>query len=268
MNIVEPIRKKSDLKKIERILRKQSLRDLLLFTVGTNCGLRISDILNLNVGDVRGKNYINIIEKKTGKFKRFPINSKLKPLFDKFTAKRNSDEPLFLSVFNNRMERTQSYRIIRDACREVGIDYKIGTHTLRKTFGYHHYKKFKDVALLQKIFNHSSPAITLRYIGIDQEEIDEIKQALSDRNYITALTKIKNLKMMMSESENSEEDMGEEEEEYDENEDEIDEEEQAISSEDIDREYKKYVEKNKLDEKIQQGGRNYPKELSDFDLEK
>lgn len=107
MNIVEPIRKKSDLKKIERILRKQSLRDLLLFTIGTNCGLRISDILNLNVGDVRGKNYINIIEKKTGKFKRFPINSKLKPLFDKFTAKRNSDEPLFLSVFNNRMERTQ-----------------------------------------------------------------------------------------------------------------------------------------------------------------
>ena len=173
MNIVEPIRKKSDLKKIERILRKQSLRDLLLFTVGTNCGLRISDILNLNVGDVRGKNYINIIEKKTGKFKRFPINSKLKPLFDKFTAKRNSDEPLFLSVFNNRMERTQSYRIIRDACREVGIDYKIGTHTLRKTFGYHHYKKFKDVALLQKIFNHSSPEITLRYIGIEQDEIDE-----------------------------------------------------------------------------------------------
>ena len=159
MNIVEPIKKKSDLKKIEKILRKQSLRDLLLFTVGTNCGLRISDILNLNVGDVRGKNYINIIEKKTGKFKRFPINSKLKPLF--------------LSIFNNRMERTQSYRIIRDACLKAGIDYKIGTHTLRKTFGYHHYKKFKDVALLQKIFNHSSPAITLRYIGIDQEEIDE-----------------------------------------------------------------------------------------------
>ena len=49
MNIVEPIRKKSDLKKIERILRKQSLRDLLLFTIGTNCGLRISDILKLRV---------------------------------------------------------------------------------------------------------------------------------------------------------------------------------------------------------------------------
>ena len=85
MNIVEPIRKKRDLKRIESILKKQSMRDLLIFTVGTNCGLRISDILNLNVGDVRDKDYISINEKKTGKYKRFPINSKLKPMFAKFT---------------------------------------------------------------------------------------------------------------------------------------------------------------------------------------
>lgn len=173
MNIVEPIRKKSDLQKIEKILRKQSMRDLLLFTVGTNCGLRISDILNLNVSDVRNKDYISITEKKTGKYKRFPINSKLKPMFAKFTQNRNIDEPLFLSVFNNRMERTQCYRIVNTACRKAGIDYKIGTHTLRKTFGYHHYQKFKDVAVLQKIFNHCSPQVTLRYIGIDQDMIDE-----------------------------------------------------------------------------------------------
>ena len=50
---------------------------------------------------------------------------------------------------------------------------EIGTHTLRKTFGYHFYKRNKDVAMLQKLFNHSSPSITLRYIGIEQDEIDE-----------------------------------------------------------------------------------------------
>ena len=172
MNIVEPIRNKQVLKKIERILKQQSLRDLLMFLIGTNCGLRISDILNLNVGDVRNKTYIDIIEKKTNKPKRFPINTKLKPLLEKFTQGRNDKEPLFLSVFNNRMERTQCYRIINLACREVGVDYKIGTHTLRKTFGYHHYQKFKDVVVLQKIFNHYSPQITLRYIGIDQDMID------------------------------------------------------------------------------------------------
>mgnify|MGYP000818135959 FL=1 len=60
MNIVEPIRRKKDLKKIESILRKQSLRDLLLFTIGTNCGLRISDILNLDVRDVQNLSLIHI----------------------------------------------------------------------------------------------------------------------------------------------------------------------------------------------------------------
>ncbi len=173
MNIVEPIRKKNDLKKVESILKKQSFRNLLMFTLGINCGLRISDILGLNVGDVQNKNYICITEKKTGKYKRFPINSKLKPMFAKFTKGRNVNEPLFLSAFCNRMDRTQCYRILNDACRQAGMDCKIGTHTLRKTFGYHHYQKFKDIAMLQKIFNHYSPNVTLRYIGIDQDIIDK-----------------------------------------------------------------------------------------------
>ena len=173
MNIVEPIRDKKQLRKIETILRKNSLRDLLIFTMGTNCGLRISDILNLDVSDVKDKNYINIIEKKTNKPKRFPINTKLKPMLEKFTKDRKLNEPLFLSIFGNRMERTQCYRIINEACRKAGVEYKVGTHTLRKTFGYHHYQKYRDIALLQKIFNHSTPVVTLRYIGIDQDMIDE-----------------------------------------------------------------------------------------------
>lgn len=173
MNVVEPIRDVKELRKIESILRKRGLRDLLFFTIGTNCGLRISDILNLNVADVKNRNYIDIVEKKTNKHKRFPINTKLKPLFAKFTQNRMLDEPLFKSKFGNRMERTHCYRIINDACKDAGVDYRVGTHTLRKTFGYHHYKKFKDVAILQKIFNHSSPSITLRYIGIDQDLIDD-----------------------------------------------------------------------------------------------
>ena len=93
-------------------------------------------------------------------------------MFAQFTQGRIADEPLFLSVFNNSMERTQCYRIINDICRKAGIDYNIGTHTLRKTFGYHHYRKFKDIVVLQKIFNHYSPQVTLRYIGIDQDIID------------------------------------------------------------------------------------------------
>ena len=172
MNTVEPIRNKKTLNKIKEIL-SENQRDFLIFTVGTNCGLRISDILSLNVKDVKDKSYIDITEKKTKKTKKIPVNETLKSLIEDFIKNRNENEPLFLSYLNNRMERTQCYRIINKACKKAGVNYKIGTHTLRKTFGYHHYKKFKDVAILQKIFNHSAPGITLRYLGIDQDTIDK-----------------------------------------------------------------------------------------------
>ena len=173
MTTVEPIRKIENLKKLEKYLKKKSQRDLLLLTIGTNCGLRISDIVALNVGDVRNKSHIQIIEKKTNKFKKFPINAKLKPMIEEYTKGKFSNDALFKTRFKNRMDRFTAYRVIKTACKTVGLSEKVGTHTMRKTFGYHHYKKYKDVAMLQKIFNHSSSQITLKYIGIEQDQIDE-----------------------------------------------------------------------------------------------
>ena len=175
MKIVEPIRDKSELKRVEKILGKNK-RDLLFFVLGTNSGLRISDILALNVEDVKDKEFIDIEEKKTGKQKKFPINQKLKQLICEYIIDKPDDDPLFMTKFKNRLERCNAYIIVKTACQEAGIKYKIGTHTLRKTFGYHHYQQFKDVVILQKIFNHSSPSITLRYIGIEQDEIFESYQ--------------------------------------------------------------------------------------------
>ena len=141
--------------------------------MGTNCGLRISDILAINVKDVKNKNYIELIEKKTGKYKKFPLNAKLKPILKEFTKNRKENEPLFTTKYNNRLERFAAYQIIKDACRQAGLEEHVGTHTMRKTFGYHYYQKYKDVVMLQKIFNHSNPQITLRYIGIEQDKIYE-----------------------------------------------------------------------------------------------
>ena len=140
--------------------------------MGTNCGLRISDILGLNVADVRNKTHIQIIEKKTGKFKKFPINAKLLPMIKSYVKGRKDKEPLFLSHWKHRLDRVSAYYLIRNACENAGLQERIGTHSMRKTFGYHHYQQYKDVVLLQKIFNHSSPQITLSYIGIEQDQID------------------------------------------------------------------------------------------------
>lgn len=172
MTTVEPIRNKKDIKKVENVLSQQSKRNLLLFVLGTNCGLRISDLLSLNIDDVRNKTHIQIVEKKTGKFKKFPINDRLKPMIEEFVKGKRDKEPLFKSHWGKRLDRVTAYYLIRDACEKAGLQERIGTHSMRKTFGYHHYQQFKDVVILQKIFNHSSPQITLRYIGIEQDQID------------------------------------------------------------------------------------------------
>ena len=185
MEFVQPIR---DLKKIETIkksLKQQSLRDYCLFVVGINSGLRISDLLKLTVSDVidgnKLKDRIRLREKKTNKFKDFPLSDKTKSALKEYlsTRKYNENEPLFISRKNKGfLLRQQAYKIINNVAKEVGIREKIGTHTLRKTFGYHAYNNGYDITLIQKLFNHSSPSVTLRYIGITQDELDDVYLSL------------------------------------------------------------------------------------------
>ena len=178
MNCVEQIRDLEKLEEIKEELKKNGTRDYLMFLTGINSGMRVSDIVKLNVNDVRNSNgtmkeHITIIEKKTKKEKKFPLCNNLLVEMEKYTRNIEQEKHLFESRKgkNKPITTTQAYRIIVNAGERVGIK-NIGTHTMRKTFGYHHYKKFKDIALLQEIFNHSSPSITLRYIGVNQDEID------------------------------------------------------------------------------------------------
>lgn len=175
METVEPIR---DPKKLECIrgwlLKHAHYRDYLLFVLGTNTGLRVSDLLNLRVGDVKD-GYIRLREKKTRKARKHTLNPQVAEMVREYIHGKEENEYLFPSLRNpaRPLDRHQAYRIINKAARACGVKEKIGTHTLRKTFGYHFYKRYGDVAMLQDIFNHSSPSITLRYIGIKQDEIDK-----------------------------------------------------------------------------------------------
>ena len=174
MVCVEPIRDKNKIETVKRILKEKGSRDYLLFLLGINSGLRISDILKLKVSDVKNKKYIELYEQKTGKYKRFTITNSYKSALEDFIIRKKSEEWLFASQRSRKpITRIQAYRIICNACSKAGITFRIGTHTLRKNFGYHFYNKTKDIALLQCIFNHSAPSVTLRYIGINQDILDE-----------------------------------------------------------------------------------------------
>ncbi|MFB7304054.1 site-specific integrase [Heyndrickxia sporothermodurans] len=170
---VQPLRTQEEIEEMKWALRRfGSERDRFLFVFGINTGLRVSDIVPLKVSDVRGQQHVIKREQKTGKVKRFYLNKALRAEIDAYTNGMADDDYLFPSRKGNaHITPTQAYRVLVKAA-DMLERKDIGTHTMRKTFGYHHYKRNKDVAALQTLFNHSAPSITLRYIGITDDEIE------------------------------------------------------------------------------------------------
>jgi integrase len=191
MKEVQPIRDTKKIDAMKSIMKGESnYRDLLLFTLGINTGLRISDILALkwssfiNGGSrlLKAGDQLDVVEIKTKKVKTFVINNSvgeaLKLYHDSLDSV-HSDDPVFSSRKTadgtlKPITRIAAWQMLNRYADMVGLDEGIGTHTLRKTFGYHLYKKGVALEYIQKMLNHSSPAITLRYIGITQEQLNDI----------------------------------------------------------------------------------------------
>ena len=172
MNEVQPIKSIRDISRMKKALRG---RDLLLFTLGINTALRISDLLTLTTSDVSG-DYITLVESKTKKTKRIKINASAREAIRKLAPEEG---PLFPSRKGGKsISRVQAYRILNAAAERAGVTIEIGCHSLRKTAGYHTYKKTGDIALTMKLLNHSSERETLRYIGLDAETLDDTYEAL------------------------------------------------------------------------------------------
>lgn len=170
MNEVQPLKDKRDIERMKQALADNP-RNLLLFTIGINTALRISDILPLKAGDI-SDTHIVIREKKTRKPKRIKINEAIRAVMP---PNLSPDDYLFPSRRGNKpIGRVQAWRILNSAADEAGINADIGTHSLRKTFAYHAYESGVDISLLMRVLNHASQRETLRYIGIEQENIDDV----------------------------------------------------------------------------------------------
>lgn len=191
MNFVQPIRDLEKVSEVREFLASKCKRDELLFCFGIYTGLRISDILQVKVKDVYQQDHFYIIEQKTKKakqrsrkhtvHKRIPIIKKLQRLLNEYCNDLQPNDYLFKSRQgkNKPITRVRAYNILRAAADETGLS-EIGTHTLRKTFGYLIYNETKDVALLQDIFGHSAEYITLKYIGVNQDAINKAYLKLND----------------------------------------------------------------------------------------
>ena len=184
MKLVQPIRNKDLVNKLGEVLKEMNEKYFVMYRVGITSGLRISDILNIKVKDVKS-NYIQVVEQKTQKNRIFKLNSKTKKLCMDFIEANNLKDDDYIIYSNKKgskgnikpISRQQAHHVLKLASNKLGLE-DVGTHTLRKTFGYWHYKQYGDVAILQEIFNHSAPSITLRYIGITQDMKDKTIEEL------------------------------------------------------------------------------------------
>ncbi len=186
MNIVEPIRDRRRIDQIKgNLYRQESPRDYLLFVFGINSGLRIGDILSLRLRDIKDscgdlKHYLDIKEQKTGKFRKVFFNKQIKEALNFYLKKTNIfdlDQYLFTnerSKKNKHITRIRAYQLINKWCRDVGIKFKVGGHTLRKSFGYHLRKQGISIERISNLLNHRNIKVTFRYIGIDDDENKEV----------------------------------------------------------------------------------------------
>lgn len=193
MKTTQPVRDIVELKKIKRYYRevKPNKRNFLLIICGLNTALRISDILKLRWKDVYNENllsfksHIDVKEQKTGKKTTVFINNNLKEALASFLkdiiAKKGKlcnvmEQFIFIGQksTDKPISRIQAFRIISEAAKKCLLSHKVSCHSLRKTFGYHAWKKGVSPALLTSIYNHSSYKITTRYLGIDQDDRDEV----------------------------------------------------------------------------------------------
>lgn len=169
---------------IELIKRSMRGRDLLLFTIGINVSLRISDLLQLKVGQVRNQDSLIVVEGKTKKSRMIALNDSVKDVANSLVPADASDEDwLFPSrKGSNPISRVQAYRVLNAAVERAGLSEvytSFGAHSLRKTFGYFAYESGVDISLLMRVLNHSSQRETLRYIGIEAEEVADVYHAVN-----------------------------------------------------------------------------------------
>jgi len=179
---VEPIKKRKDIDTIKRLLQGKP-RDLALFTIGINTNLRASDLLRLKVIQVRhlnpqkGENEIEIVEKKTKKPRRITMNKTCIEAMHNLLRSDTYDDSdyLFKSQRGEVLTVPSTHRLVKSWCKAINLKGNYGSHTLRKTWGYHQRVTFGvDLPRLMVCFNHSTQRQTLDYLCIQPEEIKDV----------------------------------------------------------------------------------------------
>jgi len=175
---VQAVKELDTVKLISHLLERRCSKQMSqIWNIGINLALRISDLLSVRFSDINDDRLI-LTEGKTGKRAEIKLNTKTMLLINDIQLAYPNHVFLFQSYRNNKSINTEpkplTRRAVSQAFELIGeeLNLRLGTHSMRKTRGYHLYKKTKDIARVMKMLRHSSEGVTLRYIGITQEDVD------------------------------------------------------------------------------------------------
>ncbi|WP_299671798.1 tyrosine-type recombinase/integrase [uncultured Roseobacter sp.] len=178
---VEPIRRLEDIAAIKSRLSGNP-RDLCLFTFGINTGYRAGEILTLTVGQVshlKAGDRLEIKQSKVGKYRSVTVNGAVVAALENWLHEHPNpanDAPLFISRTGKKALKVSSVNaMIKSWCADIGLQGNYGTHTMRKTWGYHQrVQQNRPIPLLMVAFGHTTQAQTLDYLCIQDSEIESL----------------------------------------------------------------------------------------------
>jgi len=175
---VEAIKDRDKVQLISHLLEIRCSKQMAeIWGIGLNLALRISDLLSIKFSDITDERLI-LIEGKTGKRAEIKLNNKVQILINDIRLRHPSHRFLFQSYRNqqslNREARPLTRKAVAKAFKIVGdeLGIRLGTHSMRKSRGYHLFKKTNDITRVMRMLRHNSQSTTLRYIGLTQENVD------------------------------------------------------------------------------------------------
>jgi integrase len=189
MKTTQPIRNRHQARELASyFLKRGEFRNHVLIVLGLNTALRICDLLRLTWDDVydfenrRFRESITLTEKKTRKTKIVALNKRVIAALTAYRQTAGRGRVLLVSRKgdNKAISRQQAYRVIRVAAEALGFAFRVSCHSLRKTFGYFAWKAGISPAVIMKIYNHSSLAVTQRYLGVTQDDLDDCYRRLAE----------------------------------------------------------------------------------------
>jgi len=178
MKTVQAVRNKKDIQRVTDLLQRKSVLLGDVWQIGLQLALRISDLLSLKYDDLDGS-YITIAEGKTGKTRTIKLNRKALELIRR-RKRANPEHTYIFQATGNRVASMEDRPVTRGYVsrwfKTVGdkLGLKINTHSMRKTLGHAMHKAGEAIERISRLFNHSSPAITMHYIGLVQDDIDSL----------------------------------------------------------------------------------------------